>query len=496
MQARLGRDLGHVRLHTDAAAAQSADAVAARAYTVGHHVAFAAGEYAPHTDAGRRLLVHELAHTGPAAAALPGALKLGAPGDPAERAADAAADRGGGLVPPAPAVDAGVLRRTPAPPAPTSMGAKTAALSDCRIRFKHARAELNDPKEFDRCMKAARAYLKTADPSAAVVLYGFASDEGGVAFNQTLSEDRARTVARLFGQGGIDRSRIQWFGYGADATYADQADNRRVEVVLLAQRAVPEEKVKGTPPTPVVPKIVNDRECVSPEDALASTIASAESVGMPVKFLREVQAEYSVTEVDSDDPNAANTRLNRLEFRPGVLMCNLDPTNPGMSPEFGTLYHEVTHAYLEDLMSDVEPFASARKIAETYYRDAPVGDSGQRTTDPSRLAAEAAGEYVDHRIGTWWKAYTSLTAKAAKGKLTSEALEKIRKAYNEGMKKQEFGYSEEGGDELHTSVSMNASLMRVLDERVLEGKVPNDFDQVKPFAKIIAAAKAKNQLPP
>jgi len=59
---RLGRDLSRVRFHTDARAAQSAEAVKARAYTVGGHVVFGAGQYAPRTDTGRRLLAHELAH--------------------------------------------------------------------------------------------------------------------------------------------------------------------------------------------------------------------------------------------------------------------------------------------------------------------------------------------------------------------------------------------------------------------------------------------------
>jgi hypothetical protein len=57
------RDFSHVRIHTDAAAAASADAVRSLAYTVGPHVVFAAGRHAPHDDAGKRLLAHELAHT-------------------------------------------------------------------------------------------------------------------------------------------------------------------------------------------------------------------------------------------------------------------------------------------------------------------------------------------------------------------------------------------------------------------------------------------------
>jgi hypothetical protein len=52
----------HVRLHTDSAAAESARIVHARAYTVGQDVVFGAGQYAPATSAGQRLLAHELGH--------------------------------------------------------------------------------------------------------------------------------------------------------------------------------------------------------------------------------------------------------------------------------------------------------------------------------------------------------------------------------------------------------------------------------------------------
>ena len=62
MEPRFGRDFGDVRVHADARAAESARAVDATAYTVGRDVVFAAGRYAPRTDAGRQLLAHELAH--------------------------------------------------------------------------------------------------------------------------------------------------------------------------------------------------------------------------------------------------------------------------------------------------------------------------------------------------------------------------------------------------------------------------------------------------
>lgn len=60
---RFGADLGQVRVHDDARAAQLARGVNARAFTVGRDIVFGAGEYAPGTAQGRRLIAHELAHT-------------------------------------------------------------------------------------------------------------------------------------------------------------------------------------------------------------------------------------------------------------------------------------------------------------------------------------------------------------------------------------------------------------------------------------------------
>jgi actin-related protein len=59
---RFGRDFSSVRVHADDAADRSARAVDAQAYTVGHHIVFARGSYAPAAESGRRLLAHELAH--------------------------------------------------------------------------------------------------------------------------------------------------------------------------------------------------------------------------------------------------------------------------------------------------------------------------------------------------------------------------------------------------------------------------------------------------
>jgi Domain of unknown function (DUF4157) len=62
MERHLGHDFGDVRVHAGGRAVEAARSIRARAYTVGNHVVFGEGAYAPGTSVGRRLLAHELAH--------------------------------------------------------------------------------------------------------------------------------------------------------------------------------------------------------------------------------------------------------------------------------------------------------------------------------------------------------------------------------------------------------------------------------------------------
>lgn len=90
MESRLGHDFGHVRVHRDARAAESAQAVDAHAYTVGRHIVLGRGPFAPGTEAGRQLLAHELTHVVQqrgAGSAPPETLTIGPVDDPREREA-------------------------------------------------------------------------------------------------------------------------------------------------------------------------------------------------------------------------------------------------------------------------------------------------------------------------------------------------------------------------------------------------------------------------
>lgn len=97
MESRFGHDFSNVQVHSDSGAAQSADAVAAHAYTVGPHIVFNSGQYAPESGDGQRLIAHELAHvvqqsSGPVSGTpMTSSMSVSQPGDPYELAADSAA---------------------------------------------------------------------------------------------------------------------------------------------------------------------------------------------------------------------------------------------------------------------------------------------------------------------------------------------------------------------------------------------------------------------
>ena len=108
MEPKLGADLSDVQVHTGGESAQAASGLGARAFTVGNDVHFGAGEFAPGSKEGDRLLAHELTHVvqgkksgvqrkadehgGGAGGAEHGGGEVSHPDEPAEKEADAVAD--------------------------------------------------------------------------------------------------------------------------------------------------------------------------------------------------------------------------------------------------------------------------------------------------------------------------------------------------------------------------------------------------------------------
>jgi Domain of unknown function (DUF4157) len=62
MEQRFGHNFGDVRVHADAEADDAAKSLDADAFTLGKQITFRAGQYAPESPAGQKLLAHELTH--------------------------------------------------------------------------------------------------------------------------------------------------------------------------------------------------------------------------------------------------------------------------------------------------------------------------------------------------------------------------------------------------------------------------------------------------
>ena len=59
---RFGTDFSDVRIHTDSAAARSAQSINALAYTARNNIVFNENQFSPETESGKKLMAHELTH--------------------------------------------------------------------------------------------------------------------------------------------------------------------------------------------------------------------------------------------------------------------------------------------------------------------------------------------------------------------------------------------------------------------------------------------------
>lgn len=264
MEQAFSSDFSHVRVHTGAAAGAYAQALGARALTIGDRIVFGEGRYRPGTPEGERLLAHELTHVlqpAPASTQTPLVAPAGSAGEhEAERMADAVAGRSSlSSVPmssgamPAPAAQAGGwIQRDPLPgmdSLPPLRGGD--ALLDNASPFLAAAAGSTTLDDFDtgksdlkpdhqRRLDATARNIKTLldqYPLSSIRVVGHADTVGEEAKNLALGDARAATVRQALVDLGIADSLIETTSVGEGKPQAVQtkdeapnAKNRRVEV--------------------------------------------------------------------------------------------------------------------------------------------------------------------------------------------------------------------------------------------------------------------------
>lgn len=189
---RFGQDFSAVRIHTDAQAAETAHAINALAYTHGSDIVFAQGRFQPESDAGKRLLAHELAHVvqqGEGAARKPAADTVQRRCGPDEIGLHNDCE--------APSSDPDVWPPAEIPPGEI-------------LYFSVGCDEFTSVDEWHKARTFADSMLATDT----VRVHGFASVDGDATFNQHLSCARAEMAAHALRGGGISPSQIRIIAHG------------------------------------------------------------------------------------------------------------------------------------------------------------------------------------------------------------------------------------------------------------------------------------------
>jgi hypothetical protein len=354
-----GDGIGHVRIHTDPEAAQSAQALNARAFTCGSHIYFGAGEYQPETRAGRHLLTHEIVHT--------------------------VQQRGGTR-------GADVLARQPAPPAPASVSSPSVEA----IAGEVETILQSDPED---SAGQARARLRALDPMTRTVVVARVRSRVPLA-----SRDR---LSRLLEETGPQRTSAAGASPAARGpeTPTGRTPGRPTGRPTPTPPSVPAPPASAvtsglpTPPSPTAaPEAAPPSETPSPQsmasageatgaqqeaaatgDTIADATASSETDATQGADTASAEGEETAAETGGDLPNLSERVAPVPEEESVTPLQASEPRADGTIPE-ETSGPEPTPADVGALVAQINEAAAASGQ-----------QIGERTTvAQSALAARAA----------------------------------------------------------------------------------------------------------
>jgi hypothetical protein len=243
METRFGQDFATVQLYTSAEAGNTAKAIGARAYTVGRSITFAPGAFAPQSEAGRRLIAHELTHV----------VQQGGSSERIQRQGEdipGARERGGARQPAIPqpdvVIDPTALSEPHCPRTPTGLG-NLAPAAPCRedgddidgdrFQFCADSDVFSDPADLARL----RSLVSGQPSGTSFRLRAFSSLEGpgttenAELYNHNLSCHRLNRVLREFINLGVQEEQIDAVSMGpTDQFGAGVAAQPRNRVVVVA----------------------------------------------------------------------------------------------------------------------------------------------------------------------------------------------------------------------------------------------------------------------
>ncbi len=238
-----GHDFTKVRVHTDARAAESAQAVNAQAFAYGKHMVFNEDKYRPASVAGKRLIEHELAHI---IEQSEGAKKVQC----LQIDSDVPASNRSGLE----------KEWSTANPEGRVLSFRHGHLLLWNFDVAKATLKAEHKRRLEELVNIWKI-VHMMNPQASISVRGCASRTGNRQFNQKLSEMRANAVWDYLKGAGIDTSRIEIDWHGDTQPVASEnlllgkgmAQNRSVEVKIIGMGREPDKKDEPKAPEPKPP---------------------------------------------------------------------------------------------------------------------------------------------------------------------------------------------------------------------------------------------------
>jgi hypothetical protein len=248
----------------------------------------------------------------------------------------------------------------------------------------------------------------------------------------------------------------------------------------------------NNPPTPTCRTRAG--EATDFQASYRTFILDSERYGLPTRFLREVEPNFSVGRSwFGGDSVYQHFQVMSLSLDTIQDVECLSPLLNRGASGIGTIYHESTHAWFQ-LKSKEPAVADIIRKGTAYYERAPL-QGGAKADDPARVFNEAAASYVGGRVGNWWLSFQGLSFLAAAHARRGDVQRFIaqqQRAYNRAMAERTFGYQDTGGllgigsQQTATTRQISDQLKRFLDETILDGTIPETFGEVTGFQRLIS----------
>ena len=233
--------------------------------------------------------------------------------------------------------------------------------------------------------------------------------------------------------------------------------------------------------------------------------AVGDDFNLALKMVTDVVHKTRIEMDDSIEPDKYVPFFNLMNLSKETLSGLTNLTSPTGSffnvTSMQTLFHESTHAYLDQLnKSNNEEYHKIHDEAVEYYKSGILKDN-TKVTDPERVFQEAAATYVASRTDNYLNTYNEIKLQNLlfkKGKIDFETYQRkvdvIGKRYDAELSDLTQGYQEKGvfnNEQVEVKTPMPQTLKTFLDTHILGPALTNRFENNQRLQSLVLKNEKK-----